>query len=286
MALGGNIEVGYAIKELAQQLPRLEQLLPASALDHLNPSSLRSQVNQVVSLSARVRERLSSDAWRVIQDVNNNFSSNDPGNCSLNDLLEITNTLIVNLSSFSGLISETVTRTDAYRFLNIGRRLESSLQTVGLLRVCLTDPNDVTPEMLEALLEISDSIMTYASRHYANFQMPAVLDLLVLDEMNPRSLAFQLSQLLTNIESLPEGSQSIVEGPIQKLAMDALQSVRMSNVERLSEVNSEGNRVELTGLFYKLGEQLPDLSTLISNQFFVHSGSVTQMIADEFGNTR
>ena len=286
MALEGNIEVGYAIKELAQQLPRLEQLLPVSALDHRDPSSLRSQVNQVVGLSARVRERLSSDAWRVIQDVNGNFKSNDPDNCDLNDLLEITNTLIVNLSSFSGLISESMTRTHAYRFLNIGRRLEYSLQIVGLLRVCLTDPDKVSAEMLEALLEISDSILTYTSRHYANFQMPAVLNLLLLDEMNPRSLAFQLSKLLTNIESLPGGSDHDADQAIKRLAMDALHSVRMSDVEQLAHVNELGERAGLVELFDKMDEQIPDIATLISNRFFVHSRSVKQMIADEFGITR
>ena len=282
MAFEGNIEVGYAIKELARQLPKLEELLPVSALDHREPSSLRSHVNQTVWLSARVRERLSSDAWRVIQDVNNNFTSNNPEYCDLNDLLAITNTLIVNLSSFSGLISETMTRTHAYRFLNIGRRLEHSLQIIGLLRVCLAEPNEVSTETLQAVLEISDSTLTYTSRYYANFQMPAVLDLLLLDEMNPRSLAFQLTRLLDNIESLPGGAEPIADSPIRKLAMEALLAVRASDVEQLAQGNREG----LIQLFDQLSQQLPKLSTLISNQFFVHSGSVTQMIADEFGNTR
>ena len=282
MALEGNIEVGYAIKELAQQLPKLEELLPVSALDHREPNSLRSHVNQAVWLSARVRERFSNDAWRVIQDINNDFTSNDPQHCDLNDLLAITNTLIVNLSSFSGLISETMTRTHAYRFLNIGRRLEHSLQIIGLLRVCLAEPNEVSNETLQAVLEISDSTLTYTSRYYANFQLPAVLDLLLLDEMNPRSLAFQLTRLLDNIESLPGGSEPIEDSPIRKLAMDALLLVRTSDVEQLAQ----GDRQGLIQLFDRLSQQLPELSTLISNQFFVHSGSVTQMIADEFGNTR
>jgi len=286
MALKGNFENGFAINEPAQKLTNLEQTLPASALDHRDPSSLRSQVNQLVGLSARVRERLSSDAWRVIQNINNDFNSSDPEQCDLNDLLEITNTLIVNLTSLSGLILETMTRTHAYRFLSIGRRLEHSLQIVGLLRVCVTSQNEVASEMLEALLEFSDSILTYTSRHFAIFEVAPVLELLLLDELNPRSLAFQLNELMTNIESLPEGTAEDANKPIRKLAMDILHSVRMSDANFLAQTNSWSQRGELINLLNKLSVQLPDLSTMISNRFFVHSGIVTQMIADEFGNIR
>ena len=46
--------------------------------------------------------------------------------------------------------------------------------------------------MLEALLEVADSVMTYRSRYCSRFQLAPVLDLLLTDETNPRSVAFQL----------------------------------------------------------------------------------------------
>ncbi len=49
--------------------------------------------------------------------------------------------------------------------------------------------------MLEMLLEIGDSSMTYRSRYFTTMQTAPVLDLLMNDEANPRSLAFQLRDL-------------------------------------------------------------------------------------------
>ena len=45
---------------------------------------------------------------------------------------------------------------------------------------------------LEMLLEVADSSITYRSRYFTAMQAALVLDLLMNDEANPRSLAFQL----------------------------------------------------------------------------------------------
>ena len=49
--------------------------------------------------------------------------------------------------------------------------------------------------MLEMLLEVADSSMTYRSRYFTVLQAAPVLDLLMNDEANPRSLAFQMKDL-------------------------------------------------------------------------------------------
>jgi uncharacterized alpha-E superfamily protein len=48
---------------------------------------------------------------------------------------------------------------------------------------------------LEWLLELTDSIVTYRSRYRARPEWLPLLDLLVRDESNPRSIAFQLNGL-------------------------------------------------------------------------------------------
>ena len=47
--------------------------------------------------------------------------------------------------------------------------------------------------MLEPLLEIADSSMTYRRRYFARPQLAPVLDLLLLDDTNTRAVAFQLA---------------------------------------------------------------------------------------------
>ena len=49
--------------------------------------------------------------------------------------------------------------------------------------------------VLEAMLEMADSSITYRSRYLTSLQVDLVLDLLLVDEANPRSIAFQLARL-------------------------------------------------------------------------------------------
>jgi uncharacterized alpha-E superfamily protein len=60
-----------------------------------------------------------------------------------------------------------------------------------------------TSSILEPLLEIADSSMTHRRRYFAQPQLPTVLDLLLLDTGNPRSLAFQLNALSEHAANLP-----------------------------------------------------------------------------------
>ena len=53
------------------------------------------------------------------------------------------------------------------------------------------------------LLEVADSSMTYRSRYFTTLQPEPVLDLLMADENNPRSLAFQLADLGEHFDRLP-----------------------------------------------------------------------------------
>jgi uncharacterized alpha-E superfamily protein len=286
LAFEGRIDAGFAIKEISQQLPSLDLCLASNTLDRSDPNSLRSLVDQIASLATQVRERLSTDSWRIVQQISDDFDKSEPSECDLADLLEITSDLVLDLASFNGLVSDSMTRTHGFRFLNIGRRLEHSLQIIALLKNCLLQKESPESELLEAVLEIADSIMTYRSRYYVNLQLPAVLDLLLMDEMNPRSLAFQLVELVENLESLP-GNQDQSRFPVERrLAMDALHSVRMADVKILCASHAEGDTSMLVQLLEKIEKLLPEISRAVSNRFFVHSGPFNQMISESFRGTR
>lgn len=286
LAIEGRIDAGFAVDVISRQLPELDQCLADNTLDRFDPNSLRSLVDQVASLATSVRERLSADTWRIVQKISKNFDQFTPAECDLSDLLELTHDLILDLASFSGLVNESMTRTDGFRFLNLGRRLEHGLQIIALVKDCLLQKEPPTNELLEAVLETADSIMTYRSRYYANLQLSAVLDLLLLDEMNPRSLAFQLVDLGKNLRSLP-GNKDSSKFPLeQRLTMDALHSIRMADFGELSSAFVSGDRLPLLDLLTKIEEILPQVSTAISNRYLVHSGPVHQMISGKFPRKR
>ncbi|MFK7770458.1 MAG: circularly permuted type 2 ATP-grasp protein [Mariniblastus sp.] len=281
LALSDQIDVGYAINEFSDKLPALETFLPLNALNHNEAGTLSFQVDQIVILASTVRDRLSSQAWRTVQEMSSSFKSNDAADCDLVDLLDIIDTLVVGLASFSGFVSDFMTRTHAFHFLNCGRRLEHALQITDLIENCFGTQKNVPDQLLEAVLEISDSVLTYRSRYYANLQLPAVLDLLLVDLKNPRSLSYQLRKLGANLDLLPRNPDDVSFSTDSQLAIDTLRQVQSVDVVKICELNEKGEqRTELIALLESVNQQLPEISTSISNRFFVHSGPVQQMIVD------
>ena len=107
------------------------------------------------------------------------------------------------LTALAGFTSESMTREAAWRFLDMGRRLERALNTALVVEQALAAVrHDETP-VLEALLDTADSAMTYRRRYRATLQVAPVVDLLAADEGNPRSILFQLAALAEHVAALP-----------------------------------------------------------------------------------
>jgi uncharacterized alpha-E superfamily protein len=189
----------------------------------------------------------------------------------LTSLLSLTNQLIIDLSAFSGMVTESVTRTQAYRFLVIGRRLERALQIVSLVDNCFLRIPNIPSELLESVLEIADSLMTYRSRYMANLQLSAVLDLVLTDETNPRSLAYQLVELKNLVAKLPRRDTIPNRERGKRLAMSMMYEVRMVDIESISKFRGFGDDGPLQSLLFKISRDLPLLSNAITHRYLVHA---------------
>ena len=118
-------------------------------------------------------------------------------------VVETLNRLTVGFVAFSGVVAESMTRGQAWRFLDIGMRVERAIAVARLVRSTLVE---IVPEegaLLDAVLEIDDSSLTYRRRYLTQLQAPAVVDLLVADESNPRAVAFQVAALADHLAHLP-----------------------------------------------------------------------------------
>src|SRR5580704_101602 len=107
------------------------------------------------------------------------------------------------LSAFSGMERENINRGLGWVFMTTGRRLERAIYLTRQLSEITTPLTEQDWSLLECLLEVADSSMTYRTRYYTTLQPLAVLDVLMADETNPRSLDFQLSHLLELYEKIP-----------------------------------------------------------------------------------
>src|SRR5262249_7323509 len=147
--------------------------------------------------------------------------------------------------AFSGLAIENMTRGHGWRFLDMGRRLERGVQTVKLVRYGLGfDALPGDPE-LATVLEIADSTLTYRSRYLNAMQPDLVLDLLLLDAGNPRSVAFQVSKLRKHVDRLPESHPASGHPKEARLALSMLTSIQLAEASELIHADEDGRLAEL-----------------------------------------
>lgn len=217
------------------------------------------------------RDRLSFEAWSTL-------SRFRPGDRFLKavtraaptDVLDILDEGLASLAAFNGLMHENMTRNFGWRFMDLGRRVERALQMAELLNTILAQVTDEAEqtEHLAFLLETADCFITYRARYRFAPAFPLVLDLLMVDETNPRGIAFQLVQILDHVADLPKASQDAIRTPEQRLALDLLTQVRLADIEALRLVDADGRRSNLTQALGRLITGLPQLSDIISRRYF------------------
>jgi uncharacterized circularly permuted ATP-grasp superfamily protein/uncharacterized alpha-E superfamily protein len=153
---------------------------------------LAHHVKQLFRVGFNVRERLSTDNWRSLNQMLQRLGSPSP-QLSMGDALALLDQATVSLMTLSGFTLDGMTRDMGWRFLSIGRRIERLQFMCSVLQHALAMPSDGG---LDWLLELGDSIITYRSRYMSRPEWLPVLDLLILDTGNPRSVIYQLEGLV------------------------------------------------------------------------------------------
>lgn len=265
-------------------------------LDKSRLGSLASTLNALLYAVRSVRDRISPDIWRVfntIEDgvqilkVHRNMAMAEETN-TIDDLdseilsatLEELDQLLISFAAFSGFVVEGMTHGQGWRFLMIGRRLERAQQTIPLLRTLLANQLDCEPILLEYLLIICDSIMTYRSRYRTQVQPQPTLELLLLDENNPRALAYQLQHLQTYVRQLPRAdSVYAYKNQEQRLALEGLTRLRLASPEELLQTDdTQVFRTHLDQLLVRLSHILPALSDALTHSYFSHVEQPRQLV--------
>lgn len=219
-----------AATDSGKHIPRFRELsihLDAALYRPDQSQSVVATLKQVRMAARNVRDRLSLDSWRVINRLEG-FAGT-----MASDPLELLDDTLFTLSAFSGLAMESMTRGLGWRFMDMGRRVERAIHQTNLIHPGLSQMGNDFRSALEALLEVADSIMTYRARYRTAFQLAPVLDLLLVDESNPKSLVFQCSRLADHVEHLPRPNERRFATEEERLALEMLTSVRLLDVTRL-----------------------------------------------------
>jgi len=206
-------------EELPAGRMRLSTLLSvaeAAVYDTGEAHGLASNVQQTVRVARAVRDRLSSDNWRLLQGLGESLRRTDEQ--GLAETLELLDRTVVGLVAVAGLEMAHMTRDDGWRFLSLGRHLERALAVATTLGEACAAGDLGDPQLLEWLLDLSDSVITYRARYRRVPDWTSVTELLVFDETNPRSLSFQLAKLAKHVALLPDAGLSRQLAALQRAA--------------------------------------------------------------------
>ena len=233
-----------------------------------SPRTLVRTLEGLYQVSYLVRDRLSHEAWQTLS----RFRPGDQwmkhlATTAPNSLLDTLDEGLAALSSFNGLTHENMTRNYGWSFLDMGRRLERAYNLSESILTLFIPPPDPESETssLRLLLELADSFITYRSRYRLDPMLALVLDLLLLDEANPRSLAYQLAAISKHLEALPDARQGVSLAEDRRLILTLLTSTRLADVAAIEE---EAGRATLERLMREELDILPELSNAVARRYF------------------
>jgi uncharacterized circularly permuted ATP-grasp superfamily protein/uncharacterized alpha-E superfamily protein len=248
--------------------------------DRKRTDGLAATLEEVSRIGDSVRERLSADMSLLlgqmrgaIRPQKGTFLTSYGG--MLTKCLEL-------LSAFSGMERENVIRGSGWLFLSIGRRLERAVYLTRELRQ-ITKPLAAEDwGYLDRLLEVADSTVTYRNRYNAVMQPLAVLDVLMSDETNPRSLHFQLEHLVELYAKLPR----LLPEELQAM-QDAVDEVKRTNLQGLAKTINRASGDPLNAftavdeLLERLENLLPSWSNNLSSHYFSHARTLPITIGND-----
>lgn len=281
-ALTGALSVLQELEYVAPTTPPAdspERALEAAVAQMLSESKQRGsigwQVDHLRGTGWLLRDRLSADSWRIISRLESDLkgSGRRRSGSSIRRLLD---QMTLTLNSFAGAVSEGMTRGHGWRLLDVGRRLERALQVIQLLRHGLTTVVDDERARIELLLEATGTVITYRSRYLTSLQANLVVDLLLLDDANPRGIAFQLDQLKRHVRALPEPPTPGRRSPESRFVTDAIAAVRLVDLDELCRVEG-GARPRLVALLDRLQDALGGLSDALTRDYLTHATPVRHL---------
>ena len=181
-----------------------QQGLATVAVDDRGLSQVLTAIQR---LTTNMRDRFSADmttaAGPLMAEVRQRLLA---ARGNLDPLLAALDEIVRFVATLSGLAQENMTRGTGWRFLDLGRRIERAHYVLtDALGPFGQSPIDWDAAMRLAL-EMCDSTITYRTRYLGQLQPAPVLDLVMLDDSNPRSLAFQLRTIEGHLDYLARAS--------------------------------------------------------------------------------
>jgi uncharacterized alpha-E superfamily protein len=278
---------GFTVSE-SQLITQPEAELLSVVLDEKREGSVKSSLSALLECSDQIREMLSADTQRVINDLRDELAGlADSLNQGLNAAPEeALDPMVTTLLALSGLGQESMIRGLGWRFMDMGRRVEKALQAISLIRSSLVPvlPEQQQLQVLESVLLSSEVLITFRRRHHSGTDMAQALDLLLMDKSNPRSVFYQIDQLRLHFAELPSANQGSGLADEDRYILEASTAIQLSSLDALVAENDEtSTRVGLDQLLSRLLHLLQETSAQVSTKYFDQIKVHQQLVSTDWG---
>ncbi|WP_180131252.1 circularly permuted type 2 ATP-grasp protein [Rhodoferax sp. BLA1] len=178
------------------QAPRVfERALIDSLGSTRNATSVGFYLRALKMAASSVRERLSQEHWRIITRAEEvlfaRFAEHrQRGDFPVQQALQILKDTSDHMAAITGAQTDRMTRDDGWRLLSIGRHIERLGFLSTALNQALACKSLETDSGFDAMLELFDNAITFHAEFQQSRDMAAMIDLLVIDRDNPRSVSW------------------------------------------------------------------------------------------------
>ena len=263
-ALGAVALLAAARNEPVQPAPELPMNLRITDSLQATIAVAAQQLASLVQEASSVREYLSATTGRVLGRLARAHGLLLDDDSPTDEL----DSVLVDLAALAGLAMESTVRGPAWRFLDLGRRIERSLAVLGSVESALgADASSMALQPLaDAVLAANESLVAYRRRYRSDVDLDAVLDLLLRDDSNPRGLAFQLDRLREHVSALA-WSQGV-------------QLVHQASSAAIAEIDDSvvsGRHVAIDGYVLSVRGPLLELARAIGQHWFADPVNPTMM---------
>ena len=253
----------------ANRSPHPDTLLQQALIEGRTPNNIPACLHRVNTLTEAVRDRLSRNSWTALRQFA--VALKDLGAPSGDELpdraADELERLVLLAAAVRGTLDSMV-RGYAWSFMQIGQRLELAAIALSTMRAFL--PIGATRHHMAALLDASDSLLTYRARYLTTLRVAPVVDLLLTDTTNPRSVLYQVEQLLGHAAELPTESRAALSAPERGLVQ--LRALLLStDVIQLCA----GDGVELRRLLDEAAGMVRQIADSITRLYFTHAPTAT-----------
>ncbi len=216
-------------------------------LDPFRPGSVAQSIGSLRDAAQAVRDQLSPDVWRVFGAIDRAAGVLAGSRMSL-QVNDSAGRMLTAISALHG-VTDSMMRDDGWRMIVLGRAVERCQQVVRLVDGTVTTRRgiDVDRDVLTSVLGIAESAVTHRRRYRGYVRPAGVVELLMFDVDNPRSVAFNLERVADVLRGLPASTGS-------------------TRPERLlADLQSEVEGIDLAGLVVIEGERRPYLEQTLGS---------------------